>query len=78
MPDWLYSILVHGANGYIIHQFLDSSSNKRTDEWGGSKENRARFALELIKALIEVFGKNVAVKISPVGGYNDMGCVLLP
>ncbi|KAF8882047.1 flavoprotein NADH-dependent oxidoreductase [Gymnopilus junonius] len=64
---------LHGANGYIVHQFLDSSSNKRTDEWGGSKENRARFALETLKALQEVYGKNVSVKVSPAGGYNDMG-----
>ncbi|KAF8882058.1 hypothetical protein CPB84DRAFT_1791306 [Gymnopilus junonius] len=69
-------IELHGANGYIIHQFLDSSSNKRTDEWSGSKENRARFALELVKAMIEVWGKNVAVKVSPAGGYNDMGMPL--
>ena len=66
---------MHGANGYLVHQFLDSTSNKRTDGWGGSKENRARFALETLKVLQKVFGKNVAVKASPAGGYNDMGCV---
>lgn len=56
---------VHGANGYLVHQFLDSTSNHRTDKWGGSPENRARFALEILKALIEVWGPNVALKLSP-------------
>ncbi|KAJ6500547.1 hypothetical protein C8R45DRAFT_1122543 [Mycena sanguinolenta] len=67
---------LHGANGYIVHQFLDSTSNKRTDEWGGSVENRARFALETLKAMVEVWGPNVSLKISPAGGYNDMGMPL--
>ncbi|KAJ7261286.1 hypothetical protein B0H12DRAFT_1013472 [Mycena haematopus] len=67
---------LHGANGYIVAQFLDSTSNKRTDEWGGSPENRARFALETLKVLIEVWGPNVSLKISPAGGYNDMGMPL--
>ena len=48
-----------------MHQFLDSTSNQRTDKWGGSPENRARFALETLKALQEVFGPDVAVKVSP-------------
>jgi 2,4-dienoyl-CoA reductase-like NADH-dependent reductase (Old Yellow Enzyme family) len=65
---------LHGANGYIVHQFLDSTSNKRTDEWGGNIENRARFGLEALKVLIEVFGADrVAIKLNPAGGYNDMG-----
>jgi 2,4-dienoyl-CoA reductase-like NADH-dependent reductase (Old Yellow Enzyme family) len=68
---------VHGANGYIVHQFLDSTSNLRTDSWGGSVENRARFALETLKVLIEVWGGDrVGVKINPGGGYNDMGMPL--
>ncbi|KAJ7086307.1 flavoprotein NADH-dependent oxidoreductase [Mycena crocata] len=67
---------LHGANGYLVHQFLDSTSNKRTDKWGGSVENRARFGLEALKVLIEVFGADVAVKLSPAGGYNDMGMPL--
>ncbi|KAJ7258395.1 hypothetical protein B0H12DRAFT_1109815 [Mycena haematopus] len=67
---------VHGANGYVVHQFLDSTSNQRTDKWGGSPENRSRFALEILKALIEVWGPDVALKISPAGGYNDMGMPL--
>ncbi|KAJ7915490.1 flavoprotein NADH-dependent oxidoreductase [Mycena leptocephala] len=67
---------LHGANGYIVAQFLDSNSNTRTDQWGGSPENRARFALETLKALVEVYGPNVSMKISPAGGYNDMGMPL--
>ncbi|KAK1219809.1 hypothetical protein PQX77_017473 [Marasmius sp. AFHP31] len=68
---------LHGANGYLIHQFLDSSSNKRTDQWGGSVENRARFPLETLKVLAEVWGADrVAVKLAPAGGYNDMGMPL--
>ncbi|KAJ7690060.1 flavoprotein NADH-dependent oxidoreductase [Mycena rosella] len=67
---------VHGANGYLVHQFLDSTSNKRTDKWGGSVENRARFAIETLKALIEVWGPDVALRVSPAGGYNDMGMPL--
>ncbi|KAJ7037479.1 flavoprotein NADH-dependent oxidoreductase [Mycena alexandri] len=67
---------LHGANGYLIHEFLDSTSNKRTDQWGGSVENRSRFGLEILKVLIEVFGADVSVKLSPAGGYNDMGMPL--
>ncbi|KAF8966607.1 hypothetical protein BDZ97DRAFT_1657479 [Flammula alnicola] len=67
---------LHGANGYLITQFLDSTANKRTDKWGGSPENRSRFGLEMLKAIIEVFGPDVAVKLSPVGGYNDVGMPL--
>ncbi|KIY48065.1 flavo protein NADH-dependent oxidoreductase [Fistulina hepatica ATCC 64428] len=68
---------VHGANGYLVQQFLDSTSNARTDEWGGSVENRCRFPLEVLRALIEVWGADrVAIKINPGGGYNDMGMPL--
>jgi len=67
---------LHGANGYIITQFLDNTANLRTDQWGGSVENRSRFGLEILKALTEVFGRNVAVKLSPAGGYNDVGMPL--
>jgi 2,4-dienoyl-CoA reductase-like NADH-dependent reductase (Old Yellow Enzyme family) len=66
---------VHGANGYLITQFLDSTANGRTDKWGGSIENRSRFGLEVLKALVDVFGRNVALKLSPSGGYNDVGWV---
>ncbi|KAK7043863.1 hypothetical protein VNI00_008029 [Paramarasmius palmivorus] len=68
---------LHGANGYLVHQFLDNTSNKRTDKWGGSVENRSRFGLEALKALIEVWGpERVGVKLGPTGGYNDMGMTI--
>lgn len=65
---------LHGANGYLIQQFLDSKSNKRTDKYGGSIENRARLLLEVTAELIEVWGADrVGVRMSPFGSYNDMG-----
>ena len=65
---------MHGANGYLVHQFFDNTVNDRTDEWGGSVENRTRFGLEALKVLIDVWGADkVGVRISPSGGYNDMG-----
>jgi len=67
---------LHGANGYLVHQFLDSTSNHRTDQWGGSVENRSRFGLEVLKVLKEVYGEDVSLKVIPVGGYNDMGMPL--
>ncbi|KAH8829893.1 flavoprotein NADH-dependent oxidoreductase [Flagelloscypha sp. PMI_526] len=66
----------HGANGYLIHQFLDSTTNQRTDDWGGSVEKRARFPLELIKVVQEIWGPNVGFKLATCGGYNDMGMPL--
>ncbi|KAF8519801.1 hypothetical protein BU17DRAFT_65803 [Hysterangium stoloniferum] len=63
---------LHAANGYLVHQFLDNTSNKRTDEWGGSVENRSQFLFEVVKALIEVWGADrVGVKLNAPGGYND-------
>ncbi|KAJ7512316.1 hypothetical protein B0H11DRAFT_477862 [Mycena galericulata] len=67
---------LHAASGFLVHQFLDSTSNIRTDMWGGSIENRARFGLEVLKAFVEVFGANVSLKISPAGGANDVGMPL--
>ncbi|KAF7303684.1 Oxidored-FMN domain-containing protein [Mycena indigotica] len=67
---------IHGAAGFLVHQFLDTSANIRTDEWGGSPEKRTRFALEVLKACKEVFGINVSLKISPAGGFNDSGMPL--
>ncbi|KAL0572332.1 hypothetical protein V5O48_009636 [Marasmius crinis-equi] len=68
---------LQGGNGYLIHQFLDSTSNKRTDHWGGSVKNRARFGLETLEVLSEVWGPDrVGVKLAPTGGYNDMGMPL--
>ncbi|KAF8965455.1 flavoprotein NADH-dependent oxidoreductase [Flammula alnicola] len=64
---------IHGGNGFLITQFLDNTCNKRTDQWGGNVENRSRFGLEVLKVLVEVFGRDVGVKLSPAGGYNDVG-----
>lgn len=56
-----------------VDQFLRDSSNKRTDAYGGSIENRSRFLLEVVDALIGVWGADrVGVRVSPVGSYNDM------
>lgn len=67
---------VHSGTGYLPHQFLDYNANQRTDSWGGSVENRCRFGLEVIKALIDVWGPaRVGIKVQPCGGYNDVGYV---
>lgn len=64
---------IHGANGYLLDQFLRSGSNKRTDEYGGSLENRARLSLEVTKAVIEVWGGNrVGYRISPHNTAHSM------
>ncbi|EJD47922.1 flavo protein NADH-dependent oxidoreductase [Auricularia subglabra TFB-10046 SS5] len=68
---------LQAGGGYLIHQFLDSTSNERTDEWGGSVGNRCRFGLEVLKAMIEVWGADrVGIKITPAGGFNDVGMPL--
>lgn len=64
---------VHGANGYLLDQFLQDGSNKRTDIYGGSIENRARFLLEVVDVAIKVWGSGkVGVRLSPYGTFNDM------
>ena len=66
---------IHGANGYLIDQFLKDGANQRTDEYGGSVENRCRFALEVVKAVTDAIGADkVGLRISPVvdnGGISD-------
>jgi N-ethylmaleimide reductase len=65
---------VHGANGYLIEQFLQSRSNQRTDQYGGSIENRVRFLMEVTEAVVEVWGANrVGIRLSPYGVANDSG-----
>ena len=69
-------IEVHGANGYLLDQFLQTCSNKRTDEYGGSMENRARFLLEVLDAIIEdgAFpADRIGVRLSPNGAFGGMG-----
>ncbi|MGE4108323.1 MAG: alkene reductase [Bacteriovoracia bacterium] len=64
---------LHGANGYLIDQFLNSASNHRTDQWGGSIENRIRFPLEIARRVSEAIGPDrVGIRISPYGVFNDM------
>ncbi|HTR07946.1 MAG TPA: alkene reductase [Paraburkholderia sp.] len=64
---------VHGANGYLLDQFLRNGSNKRTDRYGGSIENRARLLLEVVDAVIAALGaERVGVRLSPWNGFNDM------
>jgi len=64
---------LHAANGYLLDQFLQDGSNKRTDSYGGSIENRARFLLEVVEAVASVWGyERVAVRIGPSGKFGDM------
>ncbi|KAI9595085.1 NADH:flavin oxidoreductase/NADH oxidase [Syncephalis fuscata] len=64
---------VHAANGYLINQFLESSTNKRSDKYGGSIENRVRFAVEVVQAAVDVFGSDrVGIRFSPYGKFGDM------
>ncbi|KZP11969.1 flavo protein NADH-dependent oxidoreductase [Athelia psychrophila] len=64
---------LHGASGYLPHQFADKSSNIRTDKWGGSVENRARFFVETLNAIAEVFDSSrVGIKLSPWGEEGDL------
>lgn len=64
---------LHGANGYLPDQFLRDGTNRRTDRYGGSVENRARFFLEVTRALVDVWGAGrVGVRVSPSGTFNDM------
>jgi N-ethylmaleimide reductase len=65
---------IHGANGYLIEQFLQSHTNLRTDPYGGSIENRTRFLLEVTQAVIDIWGANrVGVRLSPYGVANGSG-----
>lgn len=66
-------IELHGANGYLLEQFLSPHSNRRTDQYGGSIENRARFILEVAREISDVIGKErTAIRLSPYGVYNEM------
>jgi N-ethylmaleimide reductase len=64
---------LHGANGYLIHQFLSDNANLRTDEWGGSDQGRIRFAVEVATAVAEAIGADrLGFRISPGNPYNDI------
>ncbi|KAF8857419.1 NADPH dehydrogenase [Acephala macrosclerotiorum] len=64
---------IHGANGYLIDQFLQDVSNNRTDSYGGSIENRARFGLEVSKAVVDAIGaERVGIRMSPFSDFQGM------
>jgi len=64
-------IELHGANGYLIDQFLNTATNQRTDRWGGSVANRIRFAVEIARATAEAIGaEHIGMRISPYGVFN--------
>lgn len=64
---------IHGANGYLPDQFLQDNSNRRDDEYGGSIENRSRFLLQIVAAVVKVWeGDRVGVRLAPAGSWNQM------
>ncbi len=66
-------IELHGANGYLLEQFIRPNTNIRTDGYGGSIENRARFVIEVVEATTAAIGKDkVGIRLSPFGVFNDM------
>jgi N-ethylmaleimide reductase len=65
---------IHGANGYLLDQFINSRTNRREDRYGSSVENRARLLLEVVEAVGDVWGRDrVGVRLSPLGTFNDIG-----
>lgn len=65
---------IHGANGFLVDQFLQRASNTRTDAWGGSVANRARFPIEVAKAVAAAVGpERTAIRVSPSSGFQGMG-----
>ncbi len=66
-------IEIHAANGYLLDQFINSSTNNRTDQYGGSVENRARLLMEVVEAVGGVWGRDrLGVRLSPLGTLNDI------
>jgi N-ethylmaleimide reductase len=64
---------IHGANGYLVHQFLSSNANQRTDSYGGSTENRIRFAVEVATAVAaEIGADRTGIRLSPGNPFNDI------
>jgi NADPH2 dehydrogenase len=64
---------IHGANGYLVDQFLQDVSNNRTDAWGGSVENRARFGIEVAKAVVAAVGaERTGIRMSPFSEFQGM------
>lgn len=70
----LDGVEIHGANGYLVEQFLNANVNTRSDKWGGTAENRNRFALEIAKRMVAAIGKeHVGIRLSPHGVFNGTG-----
>jgi len=68
-----HGVEIHGANGYLIEQFLAGNTNLRTDAYGGSEANRARFALDLARAVTDAIGaERVGIRLSPFGVFNGI------
>lgn len=64
---------IHAANGYLLDQFIRSGSNRRTDAYGGSIDNRLRLPLEVVDAVVSVWGtEGTGIRVSPTGSFNDM------
>lgn len=64
---------IHGANGYLLDQFMHSGSNKRTDQYGGSTENRVRIVLEVIEAISSAIGQDrIGIRFSPFSDHQEM------
>ena len=71
-------VQIHAANGYLIDTFLQSVTNKRTDEYGGSVEKRLRFLKEVIESVLTVVDhQQLWVRFSPNGNFQEMGSTLL-
>lgn len=67
------AVEIHGANGYLLDQFLKTSANHRRDDYGGSIENRARLMLEVVRAIVDAVGSDrVGIRLSPVTPANDI------
>lgn len=65
---------LHGANGYLLDQFLNPKSNQRRDGWGGDSEKRSRFVLEVARTVSKAIGaERVGIRLSPYGVFNDLG-----
>ena len=64
---------IHGAHGYLVDQFTQDTCNKRTDQWGGSIENRCRFALEAIKSVVSAVGEEkTGIRLSPFNTFQGL------
>jgi N-ethylmaleimide reductase len=73
MEAWFDGVELHGANGYLLEQFLSPVSNQRTDNYGGSIENRCRFVIEVVRGVADVIGKDkTGIRLSPYGVASDM------